>query len=85
MTRRDDPRVFYGPPLPLDDRSVSFPGVVFADEEQPRDPQGRYRDTQPPYRGEAMTPAYRRHILSLSPIGRAILKNEDEAAAQARE
>jgi len=83
MTPRNDPRIFCGPPLPLDDRTVSQPGVVFTVEEQPRDTQGRYRDTQRPYRGKALTPEYRQQLLALSPIGRQILKDEDAAGAPA--
>jgi len=83
MTPRNDPRIFCGPPLPLDDRTVSQPVVVFAAEEQPRDTQGRYRDTQRPYRGKALTPEYRQQLLALSPIGRQILKAETSAAAPA--
>ncbi len=79
MTPRNDPRIFCGPPLPLDDRTVSQPGVVFTGEEQPRDTQGRYRDTQRPYRGEALTPEYRQQLFASLPLGRQILK--DEAAA----
>jgi len=80
MTPRNDPRIFCGPPLPLDDRTVSQPGVVFTGEEQPRDTQGRYRNTQRPYRGKALTPEYRQQLLALSPIGRKILKDEEVAA-----
>ncbi len=83
MTPRNDPRIFCGPPLPLDNRTVSQPGVVFTGEEQPRDTQGRYRDTQRSYRGEDMTPAYRRQLLALSPLGRQILKDETSAGAPA--
>ncbi len=83
MTPRNDPRIFCGPPLPLDDRTVLQPNVVFTGEEQPRDAQGRYRETQPPYRGEGMTPSYRRRLLALSPIGRQILKAEASAGAPA--
>jgi len=83
MTPRNDPRIFCGPPLPLDDRTMSQPGVVFTGEEQPRDTQGRYRDTQRPYRGEAMTPEYRQQLFASSPIGRQILKAETSAAAPA--
>ncbi len=83
MTPRNDPRIFHGPPMPLDDRTVSQPGVVFTGEEQPRDAQGRYREAQGPYRGEALTPAYRRHLLELSPLGRKILVAEAAAGAPA--
>jgi len=83
MTPRNNPRIFCGPPLPLDDRTVSQPGVVFTVEEQPRDTQGRYRDTQRPYRGEASTPAYWRQLFGYSPIGRQILKAKTSAAAPA--
>ncbi len=34
MTRRDDSRLFYGPALPLDGRTVSRAAVTFADTEQ---------------------------------------------------
>jgi len=81
MTPRNDPRIFCGPPLPLEDRTVSQPVVVFAAEEQPRDTQGRYRDTQRPYRGKALTPEYRQQLLALSPLGRQILKDEASAGA----
>jgi len=97
MTPRNDPRIFCGPPLPLD----AAPGVAFTGEEQPRDAQGRYRETQRPYRGEDMTPEYRQQLLNYSPLGRQILKAdgqprpltyaqlwrqivEDETATQAR-
>ena len=83
MTPRNDPRIFCGPPLPLDDRTVSQPGVVFTVEEQPRDTQRRYRDTQRPYRGEDMTPQYRQQLLNHSPLGRQILKDEAAAGAPA--
>jgi len=83
MTPRNDPRIFHGPPMPLDDAPCRGPGVVFAGEEQPRDAQGRYRAAQGSYRGEAMTPAYRRHLLELSPIGRKILTAEAAAGAPA--
>jgi len=83
MTPRNDPRIFCGPPLPLDDRTVSQPGVVFTGEEQPRDSQGRYRDTQRPYRGEDRTPQYRQQLLNHSPLGRQILKDEAAAGAPA--
>ncbi len=81
MTPRNDPRIFCGPPLPLNDRGVSQPGVVFTGEQQPRDTQGRYRDTQRPYRGEDMTPQYRQQLLNHSPLGRQILKDEASAGA----
>ncbi len=77
MTRRDDPRLFYGPPAPFGERPVSQPDVVFAAEEQPR---GAH--TQRRYQGEALTPAYRRHVLNNSPLGRQILKDEDEAQSR---
>jgi hypothetical protein len=80
MTPRNDPRIFCGPPLPLDDRTGSQPVVVFAAEEQPRDTQGRYRAAQGSYRGEDMTPKYRQQLLNHSPIGRQILKAEAVAA-----
>jgi len=84
MTPRNDPRIFCGPPLPLDDRTMSQPGVVFTGEEQPRDTQGRYREAQGPYRGEDLSPAYRRHLLDLSPVrGRKILVAEAAAGAPA--
>jgi len=47
-------------------------------EEQPRDTHMRGR-----YRGEALTPEYRQHLLGDSPLGRQILKDED--AAQPRD
>jgi len=81
MTPRNDPRIFCGPPLPLDDRTVLQPSVVFTGEEQPRDTQGRYRDTQRPYRGEDMTPEYRQQLLSYSPLGRQILKADGQPRA----
>jgi len=34
MTRRDDPRIFYGPALLQDGRTVSRAAVTFADTEQ---------------------------------------------------
>ncbi len=81
MTPRHDPRIFCGPPMPLDTRPIARPGVVFTGEEQPRDDQGRYQEqpraTQGRYRGEVLTPAYRRRLLGYSAIGRQILTDED--------
>ncbi len=166
MKPSDNPRVFHGPPLPLDSPPVSGPAVAFAAEEQPggsqegaamtpferfitrlvvqvkqgatftaeelhrhmsafaskagvrftpdemhgvmacfsshevapatvtfstsaeeqpRDDRGRYQEQprdshmQERYRGEALTPEYRRHILGYSALGRQILKDEDAA------
>ncbi len=45
--------------------------------EQPRDMRGRYR-------GNAMTPAYRRRLLGCTPLGRQILKDEDAGIATGR-
>ncbi len=45
---------------------------------QPRDDQGRYRETQRPYRGEDMTPEYRQQLLNYSPLGRQILKADGQ-------
>lgn len=77
MMRRNDPRKFYGPALPLDGRTVSRAAVTFADPEQEHEHarllammHGR------PSAAQASTPSDVALGAESSPAGAAAVTNE---------